>query len=137
MPTEYKLSDLSEEEMTVKVLSSSEAQSNLPAILDASSEHQDTIIERANRPVAAVIPYIDYIALLDVLNQLRQRRSTTAENAPPIVESPITTNGQSIDTNDALLSLAGKFASGIADTAERAEEILEAAVNPISGLGVQ
>lgn len=123
--------------MNVRVLSSGEAQNNLPAILDASSEHQDTIIERANRPVTAVIPYADYVALLDVLNQLRQRRSTTAENAPPTVESPITANGQSIATNDALLSLTGKFASGIADTAERAEEILEAEVDPISGLSVQ
>ena len=120
--------------MAIRVLSSSEAQSNLSDILDASSESQDTIIERANHPVAAVIPYADYVALLDVLNQLRQRRSITDENPTPKAESPLTTNGQSVDAHDALLSLAGKFAGGTIDTAERAEEILEAEVNPISGL---
>jgi prevent-host-death family protein len=122
--------------MAVKVLSSHEAQNSLPDILDASSANQDTIIERANRPVAAVIPYADYIALLDVLNHLRQKRSN-ADAATQPVESPKRTDGQAFDSGDSLLALVGHFASGIADTAERAEEILEAEVNPVSGLSVQ
>ena len=123
--------------MTVRVLSSNEAQNSLPDILDASSENQDTIIERANRPVAVVIPYTDYIALLDVLKQLRQKRSPVVDSAIQVIRTSQRANGQSIDASDSLLSLAGKFASGIADTSERAEEILEAEVNPTSGLSVQ
>ncbi len=34
-----------------------------------------------------------------------------------------------------LMSFAGMFSSGISDTAERAEEILEAEVDPVYGLG--
>lgn len=123
--------------MPVRVVSSNEAQNSLPDILDASSENQDTIIERANRPVAAVIPYADYIALLDVLNRLRQKRSVTNDAAIQAAESPTATNGHPIDARDSLLALAGQFASGISDTADRAEEILEAEVNSISGLSVQ
>ncbi|MEZ4864830.1 MAG: type II toxin-antitoxin system prevent-host-death family antitoxin [Caldilineaceae bacterium] len=122
--------------MAVRVLSSQEVQNNLPAILDASSENQDTIIARANQPVAAVIPYADYIALLDVLNRLRQKRAAPLVTTQEPAESLTTANGQASDASDSLLALAGRFASGIADTADRAEEILEAEADPVSGLSV-
>lgn len=46
--------------------------------------------------------------------------------------------GQQIQPNgqSGLLAMAGRFAGGPGDSAERAEEILEAGVNAISGLSV-
>lgn len=38
------------------------------------------------------------------------------------------------DSTNPLLQLAGRFAGGPGDTAEKAEEILQTEVNPISGL---
>ena len=111
--------------MVVRVLNSNEAQQNWQEILDASGENHDTIIQRADKPVAAIIPYDDYIALLDTLNALRQKRFSTQADE------------RSGSADDSLLSLAGRFASGIEDTAERAEEILEAEVSSVTGLSTE
>ena len=55
-------------------------------------------------------------------------------NSSPLAEA--TTPEQVADTNG-LLALAGRCAGGPGDTAERAEEILEAEVDPAHGLSVR
>jgi hypothetical protein len=50
-----------------------------------------------------------------------------------LIDTPQITNKVEMPANP-LLPLAGHFVGGPGDTAERAEEILEAEINPASGL---
>lgn len=61
--------------MTVKVYESNRARSRWRDVLDtASAGNADVVVERYGRPVAAVIPYVDYVALQDELDDLRAAR---------------------------------------------------------------
>ncbi len=104
-------------------LDSNQARKNWRDLLDATIAEQVTIIERYNKPVAAVIPYNDYVAVKDFLIALH-----SVEQSP---ESGVT---ESRSSADSLLALAGHYASGKRDVSERAEEILEADIDRVSGL---
>ena len=57
--------------MTAKVVGSREARANWRNLLDtAHAGASDVVIERSGHPVAALIPYRDYEALLEALDKL-------------------------------------------------------------------
>ena len=61
--------------MTVMTLGSREARARWRDLLDAAhTGSADIVIQRSGRPVAAMIPYADYEALVDELNDLRANR---------------------------------------------------------------
>ena len=61
--------------MAAKVIGSREARANWRDLLDtAHAEASDVVIERSGQPVAALIPYRDYQALLEALDELRATR---------------------------------------------------------------
>jgi prevent-host-death family protein len=60
--------------MSVNVMQSHAARANWRDLLDSASHGQDTVIERSGRPVAAVIPYADYEAILEELEDRRADR---------------------------------------------------------------
>ena len=61
--------------MTAKVVGSREARANWRDLLDAAhTGTSDVVIERSGHPVAALIPYRDYEALLEALDKLRATR---------------------------------------------------------------
>ena len=60
--------------MTVSVLDSNQARAQWREVLDAALAGVETIVERYGKPTAAVIPYADYEALLDELDDLRAGR---------------------------------------------------------------
>ena len=61
--------------MPVTVIGSREARAKWRMLLDAAhSGAADVVIERSGKPVAALIPYADYAALLDELDDLRAAR---------------------------------------------------------------
>jgi len=66
--------------MPVTVIGSRAARAKWRMLLDAAhSGAADVVIERSGKPVAALIPYADYAALLDELDDLRAgRRAETA-----------------------------------------------------------
>ena len=57
--------------MTVTVIGSREARMHWRDLLDRAHAGQDAIIERGGRPVAALIPYGDYQAILEELADRR------------------------------------------------------------------
>lgn len=57
-----------------KVYSSDVARAQWRDILDIAMRGGDIVVERYGKPVATVIPYEDYIALLDALEDLRDGR---------------------------------------------------------------
>ena len=58
-------------------IGSREARKRWRDLLDAASGgNVDTIIKRNGKPVAALIPYQDYVALKQALNDLRESRRT-------------------------------------------------------------
>lgn len=65
----------------VKVLSSDEARTHWRDIMDVSLGGGDVVVERYGRPVVAVIPYEDYEALVDALDDLRDARVAAARIA--------------------------------------------------------
>lgn len=65
----------------VKVLSSDEARTRWRDIMDVSLGGGDVVVERYGRPVVAVIPYEDYEALVDALDDLRDARVAAARVA--------------------------------------------------------
>jgi prevent-host-death family protein len=68
--------------MTVQTLDSNNARARWRDIIDAARAGDDTVIARYGKPMAAVIPYADYEALLDELDDLRAgRRAREAEEA--------------------------------------------------------
>lgn len=61
--------------MTVMTLGSREARARWRDLLDAAhTGTADIVIQRSGRPVAAMIPYADYEALVGELNDLRANR---------------------------------------------------------------
>jgi prevent-host-death family protein len=61
--------------MTVKVYESNRARSRWRDVLDmATAGNADVVVERYGKPVAVVIPYVDYVALQDELDDLRAAR---------------------------------------------------------------
>ncbi len=68
--------------MIAQTLSSDKARLQWRNILDdAGAGRNDTVVERYGRPIAAVIPYEDYVALQEALEDLRDARSAAAEYA--------------------------------------------------------
>ena len=62
-----------------RTVNSREVRRILRDLLDAAHKgDSDTVIERNGRPVAALIPYEDYEALLDELDDLRAGRRAQA-----------------------------------------------------------
>ena len=60
--------------MTVQILDSGAARARWRDIMDSARAGQDTVIEHYNRPTAAVIPYADFLALQEELEDLRAAR---------------------------------------------------------------
>jgi prevent-host-death family protein len=68
--------------MTVDVLDSNRARAFWREVLDKAQAGSDTVIERYGKPAAVVIPYEDYEALQDELDDLRvARRASQALEA--------------------------------------------------------
>lgn len=57
--------------MNPTVINSGEARARWRDLLDGACAGQDTIIERSGQPVAALIPYADYQAILAELDDRR------------------------------------------------------------------
>ncbi len=64
--------------MTTQTFKSDAARMQFRRILNAAREGRDTIIEHYDTPTAAVIPYEDFIALQDELDDLRAGRRAQA-----------------------------------------------------------
>jgi prevent-host-death family protein len=60
--------------MTVMVIGSQEARSKWRDLLDDATAGKGAIIERSGRPVAVLIPYEDYEAILEELEDMRAGR---------------------------------------------------------------
>jgi prevent-host-death family protein len=58
----------------IPVFSSDEARTHWRDILDIGMRGGDVVVERYGKPVVAVIPYEDYEALIDALDDLRDGR---------------------------------------------------------------
>jgi prevent-host-death family protein len=58
----------------MRTLDSNEARLHWRDVLDNTIAGEDTVITRYGRPVAAVIPYGDYLALRDELARIRAER---------------------------------------------------------------
>ena len=58
----------------VKVYSSDEARAHWRDIMDVATGGGDVVVERYGKPMVAVIPYEDYMSLLDALEELRDAR---------------------------------------------------------------
>lgn len=68
--------------MTVMTLDSRNARTKWRDIMDTAQTGGETVIERYGRPTAAVIPYSDYEALQEELDDLRaSRRAAVAYEA--------------------------------------------------------
>jgi prevent-host-death family protein len=65
--------------MAVEVLDSNRARAFWRELLDKARAGADTVIERYGKPTAALIPYEDYEALQDELDDLRASRRATIE----------------------------------------------------------
>ena len=64
--------------MTQQTLNSDDARSRWRDILDAASSGSDTVISRYGKPTAAVIPFEDYEAIRDEIEDLRAGRRAQA-----------------------------------------------------------
>lgn len=64
--------------MSHKVLSSDEARTHWRDVMDAANAGEDVVVERDGKPTAAVIPYADYVELVDALDDLRSVRRARA-----------------------------------------------------------
>mgnify|MGYP003381930565 CR=1 FL=1 len=64
--------------MTQQTLNSDDARSRWRDILDAASTGSDTVINRYGKPTAAVIPFEDYEAIRDEIEDLRAGRRAQA-----------------------------------------------------------
>ncbi len=61
--------------MPARTMSSDEARSNWRRLLESAlTGDSDTIIERYGQPIAALIPFADYIAVLETLEDSRSAR---------------------------------------------------------------
>lgn len=64
--------------MNVRTLKSDEARQSWRDLLDAVATGDDVVIERYNKPVAALIAFKDYLALQEELDDLRAARRAQA-----------------------------------------------------------
>jgi len=64
--------------MTVHVLKSDKARLQWRRLLEAARKGDDTVIEHYDTPTAALIPYEDYLALQEQLDDLRAARRAEA-----------------------------------------------------------
>ena len=64
--------------MTVQVMKSDQARLHWRRILDAARKGDDTIIEHHDTPTTVVIPYDDFLALQEELDDLRAARRADA-----------------------------------------------------------
>lgn len=64
--------------MTTKIMKSDAVRVAWRDVLDDVADGDDILVERYNKPVAAVIAYEDYIALQDELDDLRSARRAQA-----------------------------------------------------------
>lgn len=64
--------------MTVHIFESRAARARWRALLDRAGAGQDTVIERYGQPTAALIPYQDFLALQEELDDLRAERRALA-----------------------------------------------------------
>lgn len=64
--------------MTVSRLDSSTARANWHKILDAAQTGTETVIERCGKPTAVLLPWADYEALTEELDDLRAARRAAA-----------------------------------------------------------
>ena len=60
--------------MQSRILSSDEARTRWRDVMDVANAGQDVVVERYGKPTVAVIPYADYVELLDALDDLRSAR---------------------------------------------------------------
>lgn len=60
--------------MSTKTIKSDEARQNWRGMLDDIGAGDDVVIERYTKPVAAIISYVDYLALQEDLEDLRAAR---------------------------------------------------------------
>ena len=90
--------------MTISVLDSNTARANWREILDTARAGVETIIERYGKPTAAVIPYADYEALLDELDDLRAGRRAAEAVAAWELDNSL---GTSLDQVEAELRAEG------------------------------
>lgn len=68
--------------MTVQVLDSRSARTKWRDIMDTAQTGGETVIERYGRPTAVVLPFMDYEALQEELDDLRAaRRAAVAYDA--------------------------------------------------------
>lgn len=66
--------------MTVQVMQAAEVRANWRKVLDAAlTREADTVIERSGKPIAALIPHDDYVALQEELEDLRDARLALPE----------------------------------------------------------
>jgi prevent-host-death family protein len=64
--------------MSAQILDSNQARLKWRDVLDAAGAGDDVIVERYGKPTAAVIPYEDYQAVLEELDDLRAARRAAA-----------------------------------------------------------
>jgi prevent-host-death family protein len=64
--------------MTVQVIDSRDARTKWRDIMDAAAAGAETVIERYGKPTAVVIPFADYEALREDLDDLRAGRRAQA-----------------------------------------------------------
>ncbi|PKO20536.1 MAG: hypothetical protein CVU38_19560 [Chloroflexi bacterium HGW-Chloroflexi-1] len=68
--------------LVTQTINSKAARQNWRDLLDAAHKGTgDTVIERNGRPIAAVIPYADFLALQEELDELRAARRGQAAYA--------------------------------------------------------
>ena len=91
--------------MTLTTVGSREARQKWRDLLDdAALGGKDTVIERNGKPIAALIPYEDYLAVLEALEDLRATRRV-AEIQRTLRENP--GSGRSYDEIRAELAQRG------------------------------
>jgi prevent-host-death family protein len=64
--------------MSVKILKSDVARNSWRDVLDQAAAGDDVVIERYNKPIAALIRYEDYVALQEELDELRAAQRAQA-----------------------------------------------------------
>lgn len=64
--------------MSRRILSSDEARTRWRDIMDVANAGEDVVVERYGKPTVAVIPYADYVEILDTLDDLRSARQAHA-----------------------------------------------------------
>ena len=64
--------------MTVRVVDSNRARIHWREVLDAARAGEDSVIEHYGKPTAVVLPFVDWEALQEDLNDLRAARRAQA-----------------------------------------------------------